>query len=663
MRPLAVGLLLAFSVALAFAPGAHARPRALVAFVPAGDGPGLMLELAERGLAYGMTSPTLGRYSDRQMLLDVTQGARLSSSAYDSKFPGSLDFVPGTSGRGRIAGWPGAVERAEDAPGDIVPGLLAQRLEEAGRGIAYAGGRGGEELEAVVAAGRSGVVERASLGPEAGAAVRALALWREHYVVVARLPAGSAGLVALDRILASRRPEDLVYVLRAPPSGDERRLLPTGVAGPGFEGALRSDTTRQDGLVAATDLPVTLLEHVGVDVPGEMDGQAAEGGGEASPEDVRERSERLGLVLERRASVLLWFLLSCLALVAGAALAQRRALLAGALRTAFLAALWLPGVALLAAALSPASLAEVAGSALAALLAGALTDRFVPWPVAPALPAAVVLGAHLVDLAFGSPLIGGSILGPNPEGGARFFGIGNELETVLGAEILLGTGAALSGLRARRPALAFGLVCLAAALAIGAGRLGADVGAVITLGAGAAGAILALQPGGPSRRAIALALSLPPAGLVALVALDLVLGGGAHLTRTVLEADSGEDVAQVLARRVGLSFGGLADPVRLLEVLLALGLVVWGVRNRSRLYAPLQAHPEWTAGLTGALAATVAGALANDSGPVVFITGTVALVLATGYVRGHPEGGAGAAGRWGRDLAQSHGEPPAVRLR
>jgi hypothetical protein len=407
---------------------------------------------------------------------------------------------------------------------------------------------------------------------------------------------------------------------------------------------------------------VTVLQRLGLDVPGDMDGEVVEGGGDASPQDVRERTERLEVVLERRAGVLSWFLLGCLLLVLAAALTRRRPLLKAALRVVFLGGLWLPAVALAAAALAPGSLAEIAGSAVAALLAGALTDRFVRWPVAPMLPAAVVVGAHLVDLAFGSPLIGGSIFGPNPEGGARFYGIGNELETVLSAEILLGTGAALSGVRTRRPALVFGVVCLAGALAIGAGRLGADVGAVITLGAGAAGAILALRPGGPSRRAVALALALPVAGLVALVILDLVVGGGAHLTRTVLEAESGEDVVEVLARRMELSLGGLANPVRLLQVLVAAALIAWGVRNRRRLYAPLGPYPEWRAGLAGALAATVVGALANDSGPVILITGTVGLVLATGYVRGHPEEGRPRPGPPGRRWEKSHGDPPSVRL-
>ncbi len=56
------------------------------------------------------------------------------------------------------------------------------------------------------------------------------------------------------------------------------------------------------------------------------------------------------------------------------------------------------------------------------------------------LPAAVSFGAHAIDLALGSHLIGLSIAGPNPKGGSRFFGIGNELEIILSLTVLIGTG-------------------------------------------------------------------------------------------------------------------------------------------------------------------------------------------------------------------------------
>ncbi len=60
------------------------------------------------------------------------------------------------------------------------------------------------------------------------------------------------------------------------------------------------------------------------------------------------------------------------------------------------------------------------------------------------MPAAIVFGAHAVDLARGSPLIGASLAGPNPKGGSRFFGIGNELEIMLALEVLFGLGATLT---------------------------------------------------------------------------------------------------------------------------------------------------------------------------------------------------------------------------
>jgi hypothetical protein len=158
-----------------------------------------------------------------------------------------------------------------------------------------------------------------------------------------------------------------------------------------------------------------------------------------------------------------------------------------ALRTIFLGAMWLPGVALLTAYLQPTRLAETILLAGGSLALGRATDRLVRWPLAPAVPGLAVFAAHAIDLARGSPLIGASLAGPNPKGGARFFGIGNELEILLSLEVLFGLGALLTLTAGRRVPWAFAIGCLLAAGVIGAGRLGADVGGVITLGAGGAG--------------------------------------------------------------------------------------------------------------------------------------------------------------------------------
>jgi hypothetical protein len=64
--------------------------------------------------------------------------------------------------------------------------------------------------------------------------------------------------------------------------------------------------------------------------------------------------------------------------------------------------------------------------------------------------------------------------------------------------------------------------------------------------------------------------------------------------------------------------------------------MIWAVRRREDLLRPMRAHPAFVAGIWGALAATVIGALSNDSGPVIFDVGFLGLLLATAYGRGAP---------------------------
>jgi hypothetical protein len=175
-----------------------------------------------------------------------------------------------------------------------------------------------------------------------------------------------------------------------------------------------------------------------------------------------------------------------------------------------------------------------------------------------------------------------------------------------------------------------------AALIIGAGRLGADVGGVITLGAGAAGAVLASLPGGPSRRALVLAALAPVLAVAGLVVLDVLTGGNAHLTRTVLEGDGAGGFLEIVKRRLLISANGLALPAMAAVAALGIFFIAWGVRRRDDVLRPIRAHPAFVAGMWGALAATVVGALSNDSGPVIFNVGFLGLLLAAAYGRGAP---------------------------
>jgi hypothetical protein len=618
--------------------GAPARARVLVAFLPARSSPRLtqLDRFAARGMAVGLVSPTLGGYTRRQTVLDVSQGTRISARAYGERVP---RVELGLAGRGgRILRWDEALARAQDAPGDVVPGLLADTLRRAGRRVAYLGAPAAEQVEAVVAADRAGRIPRAELAGEPAFGRRLVAAWRASDLLVARLPFGREGLRALDAALAARGERDLVVVLRAPP-GLPLKLLPAGVLGGELRGGrLASATTRLDGLVAATDLAPTVLRHMGVAVPASMEGRPIDHLPSGGAEDVRELGVRLQQVVPRRGPVLKAAALALALLLAAGWALRRGAGVRWALRVAFLGAVWTPALALLAAALRPAStLREAALLAGGALVLGALTDRVLPWPRGPALPAAVVFVAYAADLAAGSPLVATSIAGPNPRGGARFYGVGNELEIVLSATVLIGAGTALARSAGPRAARAFAAACLVAGVVIGAGRLGADVGGVITLGAGGAGGVLWLlaAAGRLSRRARIAALAAPAAALALLVAIDVATGGGAHFTRSVLEAEGSGDLLDVAERRWRISFAGLGRVMTGLVVLSAV-LLATGVVRRRELLGPAFDAPGLAAGIAATFAATVVGALANDSGPMMLLLGTAALLLAAGYVHGRP---------------------------
>ena len=593
----------------------------LLAFVPAADDAAL-LERMERIGAVGVTSPTVGGYDPRQMFLDISQGARVSTRVYDDEIP-SLRLLP----NGRIAGWPAAVKRAEDAPGDIVPGLLGQAVQDAGGRTAYVGVKGLSHDEAATVADRSGFVDTIDLGDVRGFGARLDRALAEHELVATRLPV-TGGLELLERLGT----DAFTIVVRAPVPGP-LELLPTAATLGDSDGyVLTSRTTRRDGMVAATDYAPTILDELGLDEPEDMSGKVMEvEGGNAA--DVQALVDRLAHVKSRRglalqASLALWLLTLAVLMLLGRA--------RQGLRLGLLAAMWLPGVALVTGALDPSRTVEAAALAVGSILLAFLTDVFVRWPRAPAVPAAVVLLAHAIDLALGSPLIVRSLAGPNPGFGARFFGIGNELEAILSVMVLLGAGALLFRRSERTVPFLFAFICFDAAVVIGAGRLGADVGGVITLGAGAAAAVLASLPGGISRRAVVVALLVPALAVAGLAAIDLVTGGDAHLTRSVLAADSPGELVDIAERRFEISWDNLKQGTTPLSVTLFAIVLVYGVIRRRELFRPLNGDRAFAAGMWGALAATVVGALANDSGPTIFLVGATALVLAGAYVTGKP---------------------------
>jgi len=628
-----------------------AQTTALIAFLPADPNPpppGVQqpsvpdLIAGHPELALGMLSATQSGYSPQQSLLDMTAGTRTSRGTYHPQNPPDMSLLPlgagdpvHPPGSGLIVNWLAALSRARTAPADIRPGLLAS---ETPGGAGYAGIDGQTNLEAVPAATQAGVVDEVSLGGGDSVAARADALLARRRLVVALLPPGYAGDRQLDQLIAARRTGELLIAIEDPPQATGPQLLFAGIAGMRTASAgLTSETTHIDGVAAAIDLLPTILRHFGQRVPAAVRGQPIFTAGARDAQALQQLDNRLSVIGSRRIPALETLLLTWLGVVLLGGVLRDRVGVRFGMRIGGLALVWLPSLLLLSGALMPSQQAELFLIAGGSFLLALATDRLVPWPRGPAVPALVALLAYAVDLANHSYLIIRSLLGPSPRSGSRFYGLGNELEIALTIVLLLAVATLLRARgRSRRNALAFALAGIALAAIVGSGRLGADVGGIFTIAGGAAVAALMLLPGGITKRAVAVAILAPAAGLAALAALDLATGGNGHFTRTVLHG-SVSDQINTFERRYEVAWSIMRSGYGPLLTILCGLAVAYAIVHRDRVYAAIRGDAVWRATLGGGLAASISGSLFNDSGPQLFFIGVVALTFVTAYLRSPPQ--------------------------
>jgi hypothetical protein len=555
-------------------------------------------KLAKLGMSPGLLSAGLGAVPAQQTYLDVGQGNRVFDSLYDSELP--------ALGRA-CESWLGAVnQRAESAPAEIEPTLLAETLSEGS-----------------VAVFREGHSSCAFGGPSGTG---------EGAVGIGAMGAFDSSVKTLQRALGSVHADDLLIAIERPPPGKNRELA-IGIAGRGFDGNLTSDSTRLDGYVLSTDVAPTILDRFGIEVPAQMSGQPIRSEGAVDAAAVEVLGARMAVISERRGpvvglSLLAWVLALGLAIAVTRGAAGR----VGVELTG-LAVVYLPLVLLVAAAVEPGETVEMLMAMLGAAALAALTLALFGGYRALAVASALTVAAYAVDVVAGSPLTALSLLGPNPGLGVRFYGIGNELEALLAVLIVAGTGAGLAGFAPRLSppgcATAFLGAGLPLAFVFAAGRFGADVGAAIVfpVGAAVAAAVIAAR-----RRRAALAIVALPFAVVALLALlDLVTGANAHLTRSVLDAGGLGDLGDVAQRRLQLSAHSFTRPIVFVFLPLIVALLTLAVVRRDRLRAWLQGYPSMRAGLLGAAAATIVGTLANDSGALLLEIGAAYLLVFGGF--------------------------------
>ena len=596
--------------ALALAPGAAGKPavettRITLAFVPAGTD---AAELAAvEGMAVGLMSAGLGsNVPPDQTYLDIGQGNRVFPSLYDEPLPRLFaidDRVPPVL-------WRAVLERAAGAPADIVPGLLATTIAREHNYVSAGPRAGAAELAAVDREGR--VSDRTPCPRTSCVGMRVTAVDTERLSGRSLRPSGDDLLIAIER----------------PPPEDKGEQLAVGITGRGFDGQLTSDSTRRDGLVLSTDLAPTILERLRLDVPDAMSGSRIRAEGTPDPDELASLERRMADVGPRRGPVIGLSLVAwvAVALAAVAAFGARGA--RAALPVVALAGLYVPAVLLVAAALDPSEAVERLLVGLGCPALGGATLAVTRGYGAVALACAVSVIAYAVDVIAGSAFTALSLIGPNPALGVRFYGIGNELEATVAALVPIGVGAALaergsragSAVPARTAAVAFGLAAVAGVLVFAPGRFGADVGAAIVLPVGAAVAAWFVLGGGRGR--LVLAVVAPLLAVAALFAIDLVLGGDAHLSRSVLDAGGLDDIGDVVERRLRLSAESFGRNIGKPSMLVCVALIAMGVVLRRRIAAWFDGARPALAGLVGAIAATVVGTLANDSGALLLLIGT-----------------------------------------
>jgi len=342
-----------------------------------------------------------------------------------------------------------------------------------------------------------------------------------------------------------------IYVSLPPPGTHlNRRRYGIAIVGPGYRGLLVSSHTHVPGLIAIADVAptvVALREGRTPAIEARADANAP-----ARLRNLDNRFRQIGgaRLWARILTVGSTLLLALIAAVTRSPVFGRAALLAAPLGVAgvlVLSALGstgtLPTVALVFALSVPGAVAVAAFAStrllLSAVFAGliaAFLVVLVAWPEVPALAA----------------------IGPRPDGGGRFYGITNSLETLLLVPTLV-------------PAAVFGTaglvaVGLLALVTVGWSRAGADGGGLIVILAGLAVLAARVRRTELTARRVAMWAVAVVAVAALLVALDAISGGSSHVTRALGGGPSA--LAHDFGHRIHLSYNSATESWRTLAVVL-----------------------------------------------------------------------------------------------
>jgi len=324
----------------------------------------------------------------------------------------------------------------------------------------------------------------------------------------------------------------LTFYVALPPQGRtaNHRRYPVAVVGCGLHGLLTSSATRIPGLISIADI-APAVEHARRHRC-DLSPLGSKAARDASAE-LRALDRRIRHVHDARG----WALVAAIVTVFGLSL------------------LGSPGVLGCVAAVGASLLLSAFGVdgfwPLVLGVAGLTVVFAVPGPVRRLVPAlvALFLVALLFVLVLDTRVNSLAVLGARPDGGGRFYGITNQLETLLLAPVLAAAGSRWLGRLAG--------IGLLAIVTVGWSKAGADGGGIVVYAA--ALAVLALRMG--TAPVTARRLALAGAGVImlafALVGIDAALGGSSHVTHAVGSGPG--SLFGDLGRRLHLSYLSVTD--------------------------------------------------------------------------------------------------------
>ena len=419
--------------------------------------------------------------------------------------------------------------------------------------------------------------------PAAGATASrasAIASLRRGKVEPAILGGKPGGKLVVDLHfgLPSPRPSHAVYVQLPPPGKhpNTRRYL-VAIDAPGFHAILTSDSTRIRGLVSLPDITQTAVALA----EGKTPDIRSVGG---TRDDLRKLDARMTHVHHDRGRTMVALVITYAAfdaLAPAASVVAPAAAIAASLVLSALGAtrFWL-------------QLLAVVALTIVLVFTG---RRYVPAAVS------VFLIAYVVVLAASPETNALAVLGARPDGGGRFYGISNQVETLMLPPVI--AAVVVGGARWLVPLGALTLVTL------GWSKAGADGGGLVVFAVAFAVLYLRLRPAPLTWRRTVLAGAAAVALVFALIGIDAALGGSSHVTHAVGSGSLFGDFGQ----RMHLSWATVTRAWYSTALFLGcVAALVWIAARRPR-----------RAGVDAMLVAVVVSLLVNDTPVDVILLGAL----------------------------------------